>query len=157
MRLRSRSSKCVLINGPARLTSASSGNAFAGLIEEQNSQSQPLLDGDNQSQQLQEYAPLETVDQSDSYLESRAQAVESIESTIVQLGQMYTQLVELVGQQEEVVLRIDSNIEDSLVNVEAGHNQLIKYFDSVSGSRWLIFKVFGVLIAFIILFMLFVA
>jgi len=136
-----------------------SGNAFAGLLDESK---EPLLDGNNsatdESQQLQEqeYAPLQE-DQTDTYLESRAQAVESIETTIVQLGQMYQQLVEMVGQQEEVVLRIDSNIEDSLINVEAGHNQLLKYFDSISGSRWLIFKIFAVLIFFITFFMIFVA
>lgn len=125
-------------------------------MDEQNDSTEPLLEN-GQDEQLQEYAPQQVIDQSDTYLESRAQAVESIESTISQLGQMYTQLVDLVSQQEEVVLRIDSNIEDTLVNVEAGHGQLIKYFDSVSGSRWLILKIFGVLIAFIILFMVFVA
>lgn len=132
------------------------GNAFDSLLQ---NDTQPLLTDDaTQQQELsQQQVASQQHDTTNEYLQQRADAVESIESTITQLSQMYQQLVELVGQQEEIVLRIDNNIDDTLVNVESGHSELLKYFDSISGSRWLILKVFTVLIAFIIFFMLFVA
>ncbi len=30
--------------------------------------------------------------------------------------------------QEEVMLRIDANVEDAALNVEAGHTEILKYF-----------------------------
>jgi syntaxin 5 len=96
-------------------------------------------------------------DTSDSYLQSRAQAVESIESTIHELGDMYKRLVSIVGMQEEITLRIDANMDATLINVESGHNELLKYFDRMSSNRWLIMKIFAVLIAFLVFFMVFIA
>jgi syntaxin 5 len=95
--------------------------------------------------------------QSDDYLTSRAQAVENIESTIVELGEMYKRLVHIVGMQEEITLRIDANMDSALENMDMGHQQLLTYYDKISGSRWLILKVFAVLLAFLIFFMIFVA
>ena len=46
---------------------------------------------------------------------------------------------------------------DALEHMDKGHNELVKYYDSISGSRWLILKVFAVLLAFLIFFMIFVA
>ncbi len=43
------------------------------------------------------------------------------------------------------------------MNVEAGHGELLKYFQSVTSNRWLMVKVFGVLIFFFIFFVIFMA
>ena len=91
------------------------------------------------------------------YLSSRATAMESIESTIHELGSMYTRLTSLVAQQEEVIVRINSSLDDTSVNMERGHQELLKYFDGISGNRMLILKVFAILIAFLVFFMIFVA
>lgn len=39
---------------------------------------------------------------------------------------MYFQLAHMVKEQEEMVQRIDSNVEDTLLNVELGHNEILK-------------------------------
>src|SRR5206468_3515445 len=93
----------------------------------------------------------------DEYLASRAAAVESIESTIVELSTMYKQLVTLVQSQEEVTVRIDTNLDLTRDNVEKGYDQLLKYFNNISSDRMLILKIFAVLLAFIVFFMIFVA
>jgi len=93
----------------------------------------------------------------DEYLTQRAQAVENIEKTIVELGQMYQRLASIVSLQEEVTLRIDENMDVALHHVKEGEAELSKYLTSISSSRWLIIKVFFVLIAFVIFFMVFVA
>jgi len=110
-------------------------------------------DGITEQTQLLQSQPIEQ----DDYLTSRAEAVESIESTIVELGEMYKRLVHIVGMQEEITLRIDANMDATLDNMDRGHQQLLKYYESISGGKWLIIKIFAVLLAFLVFFMVFVA
>ncbi len=107
-------------------------------------------------QQAQQQAA-QAQDQSDEYLSSRARAVEDIESTISQLGGMYSRLVHLIQEQEEVTLTIDSNMDSALEHMESGHSELLKFYDTIKGGKWLIIKIFAILIAFLVFFMIFVA
>jgi len=93
----------------------------------------------------------------DSYYTSRADAMHTIESTIVELGGIFSQLATMVKEQEEMVTRIDNNVDDTALNVEMGHNEILKYFQSVTSNRWLMVKIFGVLIFFFLLFIVFMA
>eukprot|EP00033_Pygsuia_biforma_P003592 GCRY01003934.1.p1 GENE.GCRY01003934.1~~GCRY01003934.1.p1 ORF type:complete len:291 (+),score=51.37 GCRY01003934.1:207-1079(+) len=93
--------------------------------------------------------------QQTQYLGARATAVESIQSTIVELGTIFQQLGNLVAEQDEYVQRIDRDVDDTLSNVERGQNELSKYLQSISGSRWLMIKFFSILVIFIIIFMAF--
>lgn len=116
------------------------------------SASQPLIPKNQlQHQQMLLY------DDTDQYVQQRAETMQNIESTIVELGGIFQQLAHMVKEQEETVGRIDSNIQDVEMNVEAAHSQILKYFQSVSKNRWLMIKIFGVLIFFFIFFVLFVA
>ena len=54
-------------------------------------------------------------------------------------------------------VRIDGNVEETAMNTELAHEQILKYFRSVTSNRWLMVKVFGVLIFFFILFVVFMA
>ena len=53
--------------------------------------------------------------------------------------------------------RIDSNVEDAQLNIEAAHSEILKYFQSVTNNRWLMIKIFAVLIIFFIIFIVFMA
>eukprot|EP00871_Galdieria_phlegrea_P001846 jgi/Galph1/2662/GphlegSOOS_G1367.1 len=86
-----------------------------------------------------------------SYQRERAEAAQQIESTIVELGQIFQQLATMVSEQGELVERIDSNIEDTMFQVEQGQNQLLRYYNRISSNRWLIVKVFATLILFLFL------
>uniref|UniRef100_A0AC34QYV1 t-SNARE coiled-coil homology domain-containing protein n=1 Tax=Panagrolaimus sp. JU765 TaxID=591449 RepID=A0AC34QYV1_9BILA len=105
--------------------------------------------------QLQEQSPL--LDNTDTYYRDRLGAMENIESSISQLGQIFSQLAHLVQEQGEMIARIDSNVEHTSINVEAAHHELLKYFNNISKNRWLIIKVFGVLLVFIVFFIIFMA
>ncbi|XP_056642241.1 syntaxin-5 [Diorhabda carinulata] len=96
-------------------------------------------------------------DQTDNYLQSRAETMQNIESTIVELGGIFQQLAHMVKEQDEMVERIDTNIEHAEMNIEAAHGQIVKYFKSISSNRWLMIKIFGVLILFFIVFVVFLA
>ncbi|XP_073989336.1 syntaxin 5 [Rhodnius prolixus] len=96
-------------------------------------------------------------DHTDQYLSSRAEAMQNIESTIVELGGIFQQLAHMVKEQEEMVDRIDANVADTELNVEAAHREILKYFQSVTSNRWLMIKIFGVLIFFFMFFLVFMA
>ena len=54
-------------------------------------------------------------------------------------------------------MRIDSNVEESEMNIESAHTELLKYFRSVTSNRWLMVKVFATMIIFFIVFVVFFA
>lgn len=53
--------------------------------------------------------------------------------------------------------RIDANVEDTHLNVDLAHAEILKYFQSVSNNRWLLIKIFLILIIFFIVFVVFMA
>ncbi|CAL8097035.1 unnamed protein product [Calicophoron daubneyi] len=98
---------------------------------------------------------LSLVDQTDAYLASRADTMRSIEHTIVELGEIFQQLATMVHEQDESIRRIDANVDDAALSVEAGHSELVRYLRSISSNRWLMIKVFGVLLIFFVIFVVF--
>jgi len=110
--------------------------------EEPNPQKQESL-------QTQEQLPPE---EQDEYFLSRVAAVESIEKTITELAEMYQRFTTIVALQEELVIRIDQNMDDTLLNVQKGTGELQRYYHNISNSTWLIMKVFAIIIIFAIFF-----
>lgn len=88
-------------------------------------------------------------DTQDNYIQSRSTAIESIESTIAELGQIFSQLANMVAEQRETVQRIDADVTDISANVSGAQRELLKYYASISSNRWLMLKIFGVLIIFV--------
>lgn len=100
------------------------------------------------------FMQMQQIEQQDSYIQSRSTAIESIESTIAELGQIFTQLANMVAEQRETVQRIDADTVDIASNVSGAQRELLKYYASISSNRWLMLKVFGVLIVFFLIFIL---
>jgi syntaxin 5 len=59
----------------------------------------------------------------------------------------------MVAEQRETVQRIDANTEDIAANVSGAQRELLKYYASISSNRWLMLKIFGVLIVFVSVFL----
>ena len=76
----------------------------------------------------------------DSYLASRAEALQQVERTISELGGIFQQLATMVAEQGEMAIRIDENLEETSANVESAQAHLMKYLATVSSNRWLILK-----------------
>ncbi|XP_076231592.1 syntaxin 5 [Calliopsis andreniformis] len=125
------------------------------LLQEQESPSSVTIDLEPAMGQLTLQRAVN--DDTDAYIQSRAETMQNIESTIVELGGIFQQLAHMVKEQEEMVERIDSNIEDTELNVEAAHAEILRYFQSVTNNRWLMIKIFAVLIFFFIFFVVFLA
>ncbi|KAK7352762.1 hypothetical protein VNO80_18190 [Phaseolus coccineus] len=134
-------------NAPAPPWASGSSSSQLLAKKQVDGESQPLL-----QQQQQEVVPLQ-----DSYMQSRAEALQNVESTIHELSNIFNQLATLVSQQGEVAIRIDENMDDTLANVEGAQGALLKYLNSISSNRWLMIKIFFVLIFFLMVFLFFVA
>lgn len=85
------------------------------------------------------------------YHSSRLTSVQGIQRTIAELGQIFTRMATTLQQQEEMVSRIDSNLDMADMHIKEGTNQLMKYYNSISSNRKLIIKIFLILILFAII------
>ncbi|KAK7131018.1 hypothetical protein R3I94_016226 [Phoxinus phoxinus] len=120
------------------------------LMQDDSKKTDISIDMDlNSSQQMQ------LINEQDSYIQNRADTMQNIESTIVELGSIFQQLAHMVKEQEETVQRIDANVEDTQLNVDLAHTEILKYFQSVSSNRWLLIKMFLILVIFFIVFVVF--
>lgn len=107
------------------------------------SSSSPLYNNGPQSQQQLQI--LEEGSTSNSYIQQRGEAIDAIERTIADLGGIFGQLAQMVSEQAEQIQRIDANTDDVVDNVEGAQRELMKYWNRVQGNRWLVAKMFGVL------------
>ena len=98
--------------------------------------------GDQQLLMMEEAQP------QNAYIQQRGEAIEAIERTISELGGIFGQLASMVSEQSEMIQRIDANTEDVVDNVQGAQRELLKYWSRVSGNRWLVAKMFGVLMIF---------
>jgi len=96
-------------------------------------------------------------DQTMEVVHSRKEALKKVQAMIGDMGLMFQKMAVMVQQQEEMVKRVDQNLDDTSENISKGQQQLLQYFSSVSNNRSLILKVFGILIAFIVFFIVFLA
>ncbi|KAJ9624058.1 Integral membrane protein SED5 [Taxawa tesnikishii (nom. ined.)] len=106
------------------------------------------------AQSEQQMLMLEEGNVSNSYIQQRGEAIEGIERTIAELGGIFGQLAQMVQEQGDMIQRIDANTDDVVDNVEGAQRELMKYWGRVQGNRWLVAKMFGVLMIFFLLWVL---
>jgi len=140
------------------------GTAFAAFAAENSNSVLWQDDYRNTSQSLSKeqamnanFQEMQLIQQEDNYAQEREKSMETIESAIVEIGSVMRQLGNMVAEQQETVMRIDSNIEQAEMSIEGAHSEILKYFQSVTNNRWLMVKVFGTLVAFFIIFVVFFA
>lgn len=109
------------------------------------------------SQQMEMSMLQQVVPRQENYAQSRAVALHNVESTISELSGIFTHLATMVAQQGELAIRIDDNMDESLANVDGAHSALLRYLSQISSNRWLMIKIFAILILFLIVFIIFVA
>lgn len=91
------------------------------------------------------------------YLRERADAMEQVESNIVELGTIFNKLAVMVNEHKEMVQRVEDNVDDANATINLSLNSLTDTLTNLQTNRALFFKVFGVLVLFIILFIVFIA
>jgi syntaxin 5 len=91
------------------------------------------------------------------YLRERADAMEQVESNIIELGTIFNRLAVMVNEHKDMVQRVEDNVDeaDSMINLSL--NTLTDTLTNLQTNRALFLKVFSVLVAFIIAFIIFLA
>lgn len=138
------------------ISSAYPGDGFpeSSLLLQSERATDTMLDFSDVDQNQQALA---LIDNQDTYLHERERNIKTIYSKIEELGQMMGRLSHMIANQGETISLLDTNVTDIQTNVDAAHSELLKYFQSISSNRWLMFKVFGILIVFFIIFVVFMA
>lgn len=86
------------------------------------------------------------------YNRQRMQEAMQIESAVAEVNALFNDFTRLVHEQDDVIVRIDANVDDSLRNVNAGNNELLRYLAHLSSNRGLILKILGFLFMFLLFF-----
>ncbi|EEB08398.1 SNARE Sed5 [Schizosaccharomyces japonicus yFS275] len=108
--------------------------------------------GDSANTRYEQVALLEN--QVDAYSQQRLSSIESIESTITELGGIFSQLAQMVSEQRESVQRIDANTEDIVGNIGGAQREIMKFYARVTSNRRLMLKIFGICILFFLIWVL---
>ena len=93
---------------------------------------------------------------SQEYHQGREQAVNEVEKTIGELGSLFKRLATMISEQQELVERIDDDVENAIENSNRAHTLLMKTYESVSSNRAMYMKLAAILAAFILFFILFI-
>lgn len=157
----------LLLGDTSSASAALSSSDTVASPESSARQRRPLSNGDDllgiassstaQSQQQMQQWMVVAEEESNDYLRERAEAVERVESTLVEIGRMYQNLVSMISQQQDTVQQIEYSIDIAHSNVEMAQQELFNYKSTIESNRWLIIKIFAILMLFSMFFTVFVA
>ncbi|KAL9188418.1 hypothetical protein ACHAXT_006796 [Thalassiosira profunda] len=91
------------------------------------------------------------------YLRQRADAMSQVESNIVELGTIFNKLAVMVNEHRDIVQRVEDNVEDANSNLNLSLATLTDTLQSLQTNRMLMTKVLGIVVLFIIMFIIFFA
>jgi len=92
-----------------------------------------------------------------SYMRQRADAMSQVEASIVQLGTIFNKLAVMVSEHQELVQRVEDNVEEANENIMLSLSTLTNTLTSMRTNRALMFKIMAVLFIFVVLFITFFA
>ena len=91
------------------------------------------------------------------YLQERANAMEQVESNIVELGTIYNKLAVMVSEHRDMVQRVEDNVDDANTTINLSLETLTDTLTNLQSNRQLMLKIFSILVVFIISFIIFFA
>lgn len=91
------------------------------------------------------------------YLRQRADAMSQVESNIVELGTIFNKLAVMVNEHRDMVQRVEDNVEESNTNLNLSLATLTDTLQNLQTNRALMMKVVGIVVLFIMMFIIFFA
>ena len=88
--------------------------------------------------------------------QTRNTSIESIEKTLGDISALFKRFSTIVQSHEALVVRIDSNAEEALYDIEGAKNELKELYENTSSNRALMLKIFFILMVFITFYILLV-
>ncbi|CDJ69004.1 syntaxin, putative [Eimeria necatrix] len=75
-----------------------------------------------------------------AYSQARAEAVENVQRVIGELASIFQRVATMIAHQEEMIQRIDQDIDTSMYHIREGQNELLNFYNRISSNRSLIIK-----------------
>lgn len=91
------------------------------------------------------------------YLRQRADAMSQVETNIVELGTIFNKLAVMVNEHRDMVQRVEDNVEDANSNLNLSLATLTDTLQNLQTNRALAMKVLGIVVLFIMMFIIFFA
>lgn len=91
----------------------------------------------------------------DELLLERHDQVRALEQHIGEVQGMFRRLAEVVVRQGEQIGRLEDNLGEVEIHAQEGHRQLLRYLQGLGSDRALLLKVFGLLLFFLFVFVVF--
>eukprot|EP01038_Epipyxis_sp_PR26KG_P006819 gene6819-9336_t len=85
--------------------------------------------------------------------DSRLKGAQKIEATIMQMGELFSQMATLVSEQSETIARIEDDVEGGLNDTIEANESMNRLYEITKGNRGMIIKIFLLLVFFIFLFL----
>ena len=133
----------------------SSSNRTATAAASYYSNETPLTPLDIQRMDQEQGLAQELIPQ--DYLAARADAMSTVETHIVELSGIFQRLAGLVQEHKEMVQRVEDNVEEANANIFQSMSVLTDTLDNLRSNRSLAIRLFSILVAFIIMFIIFAA
>jgi len=92
-----------------------------------------------------------------TYLRQRADAMSEVETNIVELGSIFNKLAVMVNEHEELVQRVEDNVDVASENIGLSMEVLADTMENLKTNRALFLKVFLILAVFVVMFITFFA
>eukprot|EP00039_Didymoeca_costata_P032438 m.37833 g.37833 ORF g.37833 m.37833 type:complete len:305 (-) comp9357_c0_seq1:1396-2310(-) len=90
--------------------------------------------------------------QNDNILEDRANTMQSIEASMLEVQDIMKDMVHVISIQGETVETLHDNVEQTEETVSNARKTLEQTLTSMRSNKWLMMKIFGILLFFFILF-----
>mmetsp|Transcript_2328 Transcript_2328/g.4954 ORF Transcript_2328/g.4954 Transcript_2328/m.4954 type:complete len:456 (+) Transcript_2328:94-1461(+) len=91
------------------------------------------------------------------YLRQRADAMTTVETNIVELGTIFNKLAVMVNEHRDMVQRVEDNVDDANTHLNLSMATLTDTLQNLQTNRALMAKVLGIVVLFIIMFIIFFA
>lgn len=91
------------------------------------------------------------------YLRQRADAMSQVESNMVELGTIFNKLAVMVNEHRDMVQRVEDNVDEANTSLNLSLATLTDTFQNLQTNRALAAKVLGIVVLFIIMFIIFFA
>lgn len=69
------------------------------------------------------------------------------------MGELFSQMASMISEQNEVISRIEDDVESGYENTKQGHEHITRVYEITKSNRSMILKIFGLLLFFILLFL----
>ena len=91
------------------------------------------------------------------YYQNRLKDVQAIEKTMGEIAGMMNRLSQMTYEHSLIIDNISKNTDIALVHVEKGEKEVKKILDNVKNNRWLLIRIFMIIICVSVFYIIFIA